>query len=76
MTTGDAVREKAMSLARAETATEEAIRELIECCQQKRVPVVIARQQLLKDLEAFPAEPVMSRATDLLDRVLERLPLE
>jgi hypothetical protein len=76
MPTADAVREKALSLAKAETATEEALRELLEFCQQRRVPVVIARQQLLKDLEAFPTEPVVSRATELLDHLLEHLPAE
>jgi hypothetical protein len=75
MTTADAVRETALSLARAETATEEAIRELLESCKQKRVPVVLARQQFLKDLEVSPSDPVLTRAAELLDRVLERLPL-
>jgi nicotinamidase-related amidase len=76
MTTADAVREKALSLARAGTPTEEAIRELLECCKQKRVPVVLTRQQFLKDPKASPSDPVVTRAAELLDGVLERLPLE
>ena len=76
MTTADAVREKALGLAGAETSTEEAIRELLECCKQKRVPVVLARQQFLKDLEERPSDPMVSRAAELLDRVLERLTLD
>jgi hypothetical protein len=75
MPTADAVREKALSLAEAGTPTEEAIRELLECCREKRVPVVLARQQFLKDLEAHPSDPVVSRAAELLDHVLGRLPL-
>jgi hypothetical protein len=75
MTTADAVREKALSLARAETPPEEAIRELLECCKRKRVPVVLARQQFLKDLEERPSDPVVNRAAELLDRLLEGLPL-
>jgi hypothetical protein len=75
MPTADAVREKALSLAEAGTPTEEAIRELLECCREKRVPVVLARQQFLKDLEARPSDPVVSRAVELLDGVLGRLPL-
>lgn len=75
MTTADSVREKALSLAGAGTPTEEAIRELLECCKQKRVPVVLARQQFLKDLEASPSDPVVTRAAELLDGVLEHLPL-
>jgi hypothetical protein len=75
MTTADAVREKALSLARAETPTEESIRELLESCKQKRVPVVLARQQFLKEMEASSSDPVVTRAAELLDGVLERLPL-
>lgn len=76
MTTADTVREKALSLAGAETSTEEAIRELLECCQQKRVPVVLARQQFLKDQEERPSDPMLNRAAELLDHVLERLALD
>jgi hypothetical protein len=75
MTTADAVREKALSLARVETPPEEAVRELLECCKQKRVPVVLARQQFLKDLEERPSDPVVNRAAELLDRLIEVLPL-
>lgn len=75
MTTADAVREKALSLARAETPPEGAIRELLECCKQKRVPVVLARQQFLKELEERPSDPVVKRAAELLDRLIEVLPL-
>lgn len=75
MTTADAVREKAFTLAGSGSPTEEAIRELLETCKQKRVPVVLARQQFLKDLEASSSDPVVTRAAELLDGVLERLPL-
>jgi hypothetical protein len=75
MTTTDAVREKALSLAQAGTPTDEAVREVLDCCKDKRVPVVLARQQLHKDLEDRPSDPVLSRAAELLDHVLERLPL-
>jgi hypothetical protein len=75
MTTTDAVRQKVLSLAEAGASTEEAVREVLECCREKRVPVVLARQQFLKDLDERPSDPVVSRAAELLDRVLERLPL-
>jgi hypothetical protein len=75
MTTADAVREKARSLAGAETPTQEAVRELLDSCREKRVPVVLARQQFLKDLEEGPADPSVNRAVELLDEVLKRLPL-
>jgi hypothetical protein len=69
------VREKAVNLAQAEMPTEEAIRELLECCRERRVPVVLARQQFQKEMEERPSDPVVSRAAELLDRLLERLPL-
>jgi hypothetical protein len=75
MTTADAVRDRALRLAEAGASIEEAVRELLECCGQKRVPVVLARQQFLKELEEQPSDPVVSRASELLDHVLERLPL-
>ena len=74
MTTADVVRDKAISLAQAETPTEEAVQDLLECCVEKRVPVVLARQQFLKDLLERPSDPVVNKAAELLDRVLERLP--
>jgi hypothetical protein len=75
MTTADAVREKVLSLAKAEAPEEEAIREVLDCCSEKRVPVVLARQQFLKDLEVDSADPVVNKAVELLDQVLKRLPL-
>lgn len=74
MSTADVIREKAISLARAETPEEEAIQELLECCIEKRVPVILARQHFLKDLVERPSDPVLNQAAELLDRVLQRLP--
>jgi hypothetical protein len=75
MATTDAVRQKVLGLAEAGTSTDDAVREVLESCKEKRVPVVLARQQFLKELEERPSDPVVSRAAELLDRVLERLPL-
>lgn len=76
MPTADAIRQKALSLAEAGTPIEEAVRDLLESCNYRRVPVVLARQQFLSELEAHPSDPVVSGAAELLDRVLQRLPLE
>jgi hypothetical protein len=76
MPTADAVREKALSLAEGGTTIQEAVELVLEYCRDRRVAVVLARQQLLKDLEAGPSDPVVGQAAELLDRVLERLPLE
>lgn len=76
MPTADAVREKALSLAEGGTTIKGAVQLLLEYCGDRRVAVVLARQQLLKELEARPSDPVVSRAVELLDHVLRRLPLE
>jgi hypothetical protein len=76
MPAADAVRQRALALAQADTRTEDAVRELLEYCEQRRVAVVLARQQLLRDLEELPSEDAVRRAAELLDHVLERLPLE
>jgi hypothetical protein len=76
MSTADSVREKALTLAEAGRGTEETVEELLEYCEGKRVPVVLARQQLLKDLVARPSDPVVTEAAELLERVLGRLPQE
>jgi hypothetical protein len=75
MPTADIVREKALTLA-GDGPTEEAIQELLDCCKDKRVPIVLARQQLLTDMEAGHSDPNVGRAVELLDQVLGRLPLE
>lgn len=75
MTTAETLHEKALSLARAGVATEEAVRDLLESCGERRVPVVLARQQLHKELDAPRPDPLVLRAAELLDGVLARLPV-
>jgi hypothetical protein len=75
MTTADAVRTTALQLAENAIPTEDAIRQLLEVSREKRVAVVLARRNFFKDLEGHPDDRVLTRATELLDGVLERLPL-
>ena len=74
MTTADAVRERALTLARATTDRDEAIRDLQESCGDRRVSVVRARQQLVTWLDSEPDQADAMRAIELLDELLERLP--
>ncbi|MGH2681809.1 MAG: hypothetical protein ACRDIX_01090 [Actinomycetota bacterium] len=74
MTTTDSVKEKALALAEAGSPTDEAVRELLASCKEKRVPVVLARQQFLQQQEEHPDNLVFNRAVELLDNVLARLP--
>jgi hypothetical protein len=76
MPTADAVREKALNLAEAGMPVEEAVQELLEWCEGRRIPVVLAHQRFSADLEARPSDPALSRAAELLELVLGRLPQE
>jgi hypothetical protein len=67
MTTADEVRDRALDLARAGTDREDAVRDLLDCCGERRVSVVRARQELV-DLGGA------DDAVSLLDEVLARLP--
>jgi hypothetical protein len=75
MTTAEIVREQALSLAQAGAPTDQAVTELLESSGDHRVAVVVAEQELLAELDATRSE-VLSRAVELLDQVLERMPSE
>lgn len=75
MTKAETVKEKALALAEAGAPTDEAVRELLECCKDKRVPVVLARQQFLNDRDEHADSLVVNRAVEILDTVLG-LPLD
>ena len=74
MTTADAVRERALTLARTTTDRDEAIRNLQESCGDRRVSVVRARQQLVAWLDSETDQADAMRAIELLDELLDRLP--
>lgn len=74
MTTADAVRERAIELARSRTDREEAVRDLQEFCGGRRVSAVRARQQVESWLDSESDQPDAMRAIDLLDELLSRLP--
>lgn len=67
MTTADAVRDRALDLARGGTPREDAIRDLLEYSGERRVSVVRARQELID-------RGGSDDAVSLLDEVLVRLP--
>jgi hypothetical protein len=71
MTTADQVKDRALDLSRRGTPDEEAIRDLQDCCGERRVAVVRARQELV-DLGA--SDDAAPAAVRLLDEVLARFP--
>jgi hypothetical protein len=72
MTTAQQLEEKAVALAQEGTQTDAAVTELLECCGQKRVSVVVARHHFLEVLEENATDPVAVRAVELLDEALVR----
>jgi hypothetical protein len=74
MPTADVVHEKALELAGSETGTEDALSQLMESSEGKRVSVVLAHQRALRELEEAPSDPVVTRAAALLHDLLERFP--
>ena len=71
MTTATVVMDRALALAQAGTEDEEAISDLLVCCGDNRVAVVMARRHFLEPSE--PQGENAERAVKLLDEVLRRL---
>jgi hypothetical protein len=67
MTTADEVRDRAVDLVREGTERKQAVRDLMDCCGERRVSVVRARQELADRGGA-------DDAVSLLDEVLARFP--
>jgi hypothetical protein len=74
MTTADAVRERALVLARLRTDGDLAIADLLDVCGGRRVAAVRARQQLDAWLNSERDQLVAMRAIELMDEVIQQLP--
>ena len=75
MTTSEVLTERALSLASAGAAGEDAVRELLTASGERRVAVVRARQSLLARSAERAGDPTTTQAVELLDAVLTRLPV-
>ena len=75
MTTADAVRKRAMELARLRTNDDLAVADLLDVCQGRRVAAVRARQQLDAWLNSERDQLDAMRAIELVDEVIHRLPI-
>ncbi len=74
MTTAEIVTEKAQELAQGGSEIDEAVEQLLECCADKRVSVVVARHHFLEVLEENSGDPVAARAVEILDGALVKGP--
>jgi hypothetical protein len=75
VTTADIVLDRALALAQERTDEETAVLDLLGSCGGNRVAVVIARRNLLAQLESDQQDHA-ARAAELLEKTLSRLPEE
>ena len=59
MPTADILLEKALELARADAPEDQAVQELLECCGNRRVSAVVARDRAMRTPK--PTAPTRSR---------------
>jgi hypothetical protein len=72
VTTADIVMNRALALAGEPTEEDIAVKDLLECCGDRRVSVVLAHRYLTDRLAKEP-DPQTARAAELVERVLRRL---
>lgn len=72
MTTAEVVTERALELAEQHGPTDEAVEELLGCCAEKRVAVVMARRRLEETLEDGTGTGATQDAIELIDLTLAR----
>jgi hypothetical protein len=71
MATSDEVRRTALDLAERGEETDAAVSEILSCCGDHRIAVVLARRTLAEGEEGA-ANGATRRAVELLDLALER----
>lgn len=71
MATSDEVRRTALDLAERGEETDAAVSEILTCCGDHRIAVVLARRTLAEG-EGDAANGAAHRAVELLDLALER----
>ncbi len=74
MTASDEMFERAMSLASTGTERRQAVSELLECCGQRRLPAVLARQRVDARLQDAPKDAHLGMAHQFLSDVVAQLP--
>lgn len=74
MSTAETLAERAVELAGAGTATDDAVRDLLDCCADKRVSVVMAKRSIEERLADAGEDPALSKAVEYLDETLHQGP--
>jgi hypothetical protein len=73
MSTAETLVDRACDLAGAGADTDTAVRELLDCCADRRVSVVMARRSL-EERMAADEDPTLVRAAEILEETLRAGP--
>ncbi|MFL5797123.1 MAG: hypothetical protein ACJ77A_04210 [Actinomycetota bacterium] len=73
MSTAETLVDRACELAGSGTDTDTAVRELLDCCADRRVSVVMARRSLEERMGA-DEDPKLARAVEILGETLRAGP--
>lgn len=74
MAVADKMYERALSLASIGTERHEAVEELLQCCERRRLPAVLAKQRVHAQLQDDPKDAHLDKAYQLLSDVVAQLP--
>ena len=74
MSTAETLVDRACDLAGTGADTDTAVRELLDCCADRRVSVVMARRSLEERMRAEQQDPTLARAVEILDETLRAGP--
>ncbi len=74
MSTAETLSARALELAGGGMDTDEAVADLLGCCADKRVSVVMAKRSIEERMGEGADDPTLPRAVELLDETLHRGP--
>ena len=74
MSTAETLAERAIELAGTGAETDAAVQDLLECCADKRVSVVMARRAIEEKIQEGSDDPTLPRAVEYLGETLHQGP--
>ena len=74
MSTAETLAERAIELAGSGMDTDAAVHDLLDCCADKRVSVVMAKRAIEERIEQGADDPTLPRAVEYLNETLHQGP--
>jgi hypothetical protein len=74
MSTAETLSARAIELADGGMDTDAAVADLLDCCADKRVSVVMAKRSIEERIAEGADDPTLARAVEFLDATLHRGP--